>query len=865
MPGKRLFLILAALEPKTAMPVVSFPCTANVHCTDSLHFPLVKFCYAAEDQFIISLARIFLPDYSNPPIMLYNYLKISFRNLMRNKGFTFINVAGLAAGLASCLLIVFYVVDELSYDRYNLKAERIYRTDIEVKFGNNANSYAAVPGPLGIEGQANFPEIEHMVRLRPAYEQPAGFQVKKAKEGIAFEEKSAIYADPSLFDVFTFPMLSGNPQTALVSPYSIVITESTAKKYFNSAEVVGQMLVFDDTLNYKITGIIKDFPAQSHFAFDFFISMNSLPADLVGGWAGGGYNTYMLLKPGSNANLLDKKLSELTMQRNSAWMTKGNYLKISLRPLTTIHLRSNLQQELGRNGNIQYVYIFSAIAIFILLIACVNFMNLSTARSANRAREVGVRKVLGSPRKLIIAQFLSESLLITFVSTLLAIVVAGLLLPFFNNVSGKQLEIGPRTLIWLAPAALAVVIIVGCIAGSYPAVFLSAFQPVDVLKGKIAKGFRGGGLRSFLVVFQFSISIFLIIGTIAIYNQLHFIQTKDLGYDREQVLIIKNTEGLGARPKTLKDQVKQLAGVVNASMSLYVPTGGNSYITALFPSSAVLTNESMLTEFWPVDEGYVKTLGLQLISGRDFSADLKTDSSAIIVNEAAAKFFGFKDAVNKTVYQNTDGVKSFHIIGVIKDFHFKSLRENITPVALHLSEDRGALSVKMHTADITGLMGEINKKWRAVAPNQQLEYSFMDADFDAAYRTETRIGTIFVIFTVLAICIACLGLFGLSAYAAEQRTKEIGIRKVLGANVSTLVAMLSKDFVRLVCIAIGIASPLAWFAMDKWLEGFAYRTSLHWWMVGIAGIISVLIAFLTIGFQSVKAALANPVESLRSE
>ncbi|HSZ32029.1 MAG TPA: ABC transporter permease, partial [Puia sp.] len=727
-----------------------------------------------------------------------------------------------------------------------------------------SNSYAAVAAPIAGELKKDFPSVEQAIRLRPLYENPTGYRVKKGNTSI--QEKNIIYADAGLFDVFSFPMIDGNPVTALSEPNTVVITESTARKYFNKTNVVGQSLVFDETINYKITGVIKDLPKQSHFNFDFFISMATAPGVNEAGWGGGGYNTYVLLKPGTDYDQLGKKLSAITMENVKAWMKDGNdYIRTIFRPLGIIHLQSNLQQELGRNGSIQYVYIFSAIAIFILLIACVNFMNLSTARSANRAREVGVRKVLGSPRKYLIAQFLTESAIVTLVSTFIAVFAAWALLPLFNQISGKFLSFNAGTFTWLLPLSLGLVIVIGFLAGCYPAFFMSAFQPIDVLKGKLSKGFKGGGLRSGLVVFQFSISIFLIIGSLVIYNQLQYIQTKDLGYNRNQVLILKNTGGLNGQAKLFKEEISKLPGVRSASMTSYIPTESNSNITALFPDATANSDRSMLTEFWPVDEDYVKTLGIQIKAGRDFSAAMKTDSSAIIINETAAKFFGFKNPLNRTIYRHANRVETFHIIGVMKDFHFKSLRENISPVVLYLDEDRAALNVKVNTTNIISLTGLIKSKWKTLAPNQQMDYSFMDADFDAAYRAEDRIGEIFVSFTALAILIACLGLFGLANYAAEQRTKEIGIRKVLGANVFTLVGLLSKDFLRLIIISIIITSPIAWMIMQKWLQGFAYRVEMKWWVLAVAACMSVLIAFITISFQSIKAAFVNPVTSLRSE
>jgi putative ABC transport system permease protein len=493
-------------------------------------------------------------------------------------------------------------------------------------------------------------------------------------------------------------------------------------------------------------------------------------------------------------------------------------------------------------------------------------MNLSTARSSNRAKEVGVRKVLGSARKYLIAQFLTESILVTLVSTIIAVVLAIILLPLFNHMSGKELTFSGHSITWLLPSLIVAVLFIGFLAGSYPAFFLSAFQPIEVLKGKLAPGFKGSFLRSFLVVFQFSISIFLIIGTLVIYNQLKYIYNKSLGFNRTQVLVVKNTNVLGNQAKILKHDIKQMPGVVNATMSTYLPTGEDRLKTGLFPDRVIDVKKDVLSEFWSVDEDYISTMGMTLVGGRNFSKQLASDTAAIIVNQAFVDKFGWKGALNKPVFRASYGIQEFHVVGVVKDFNFESLRDRISPLALVYSPDNGAITVRMHTSDLTGLMAKIESKWKELSPNQQFSYSFMDQDFDATYRTEQRTATLFVSFSTLAIVIACLGLFGLAAYAAEQRTKEIGIRKVLGASVSGIVGMLSMDFIKLVVISILIASPLAWWFMNKWfLQDFAYRETIRWWIIAIAGAISILIAFVTISFQSIKAALANPVKSLRSE
>lgn len=802
--------------------------------------------------------------------MLRNYIKTAIRSLKKNLGFTAINVLGLSVGLATCLLIVFYVVNELSYDRYNTKADRIYRVTVEAMLNGHGGTYATTEGPLEAALKDNFPEIEKVTRLidnNGLAVSPSKFSIRKGSTNI--QEKRVVYTESSLFDVFTLPMVAGDPKKSLDDPHTAVITESTAKKYFGKTDVVGQVLTINDTSLYRITGVIKDVPLQSHFNYDFFLSFSTLPESHWKGWGYSGVHNYLLLRPGANIKSLESRIAQLEIKNSpassSVWTTGGNYLKTELTPLHDIHLRSNAELELDKGGSIQYVYIFSFIAIIILLIACINFMNLSTARSSNRAKEVGVRKVLGSARKNLIVQFLTESTLVTLVSAFIAIALVILLLPLFNQVAGKQLGFTLQSLMWLVPSLIVIVLVVGFLAGSYPAFYLSGFQPIQVLKGKLSTGFKNSFLRSSLVVFQFGISIALIICTLVIYNQLNYIHNKSLGFDRDRVLVIKNTNVLGKQAASLKQELKQMPGVVNATMSLYQPTGDDRMKTGLFPDRQIDVKKDILSEFWSVDEDYINTMGLKLVSGRNFSKDMASDTSAVIVNEAFAEKFGQKDPLNKFVYRDSYGLQQFHIVGVIKNFHFESLRDKISPLVLVYSSDNGAISVKVKTTDLSGLISKIEDKWKQFSPDQQFSYSFMDQDFDATYRSEQRLGTLFISFSTLAILIACLGLFGLAAYAAEQRTKEIGIRKVLGASVSGIVGMLSMDFIRLVFMSMLIASPLAWYFMNKWLQDFAYRTDFHWWILAIAGVVAVLIAFLTISFQAIKAALANPVKSLRSE
>lgn len=797
--------------------------------------------------------------------MLKSYIKTAIRSLKKSKGFTALNIIGLSVGLATFLLIALYVADELSYDTFNLKASRIYRITENAKLNGNEGSYAGSEKPL-MDALKDYTAIEKMVRIIPKetlFKSPQKFNIKKGNTNI--EEKRVAFAESGLFDVFTLPMMEGIPTTSLNEPHSAVITESMAKKYFGDVHAVGKTITINDISLYKVTGVIKDIPSQSHFNYDFILSYNSIPEYEDGGWGYAGIHQYVLLKPNADIHQLEKNMQEIAVKNYPASMTEGgNYLKYELTPLLDIHLRSHSLYELSKSGNIQYVYIFSAIALFILLIACVNFMNLSTARSAARAKEVSLRKVLGSGRGLLIGQFLTESILLTLVASVVAVVLASVAMPFFNEVAAKQLSFSSGSIQWLLPCLLVGTLIIGALTGIYPAFFLSSFKPISVLKGKVAANFKAGYLRGFLVVFQFSISIFLIIGTIVIYRQLNYIQNKSLGFDRSQVLIIKNVNQLGSEATTLRQELKQIPSVINATSSTYTPTGEERNITGMFPQLPLDIKQDVLSEFWTVDENYLATMGIQLIAGRNFSSGMPTDSSGIIVNEAFVKRFGFKDALNKPIYRNSVGLQQFHIIGVMKDFNYSSLKDEIKPVALILDEDHGAISVRLKTTSLPATLQQIENKWKALS-KQTFTYSFMDQEFDATYRSEQRTGQLFISFSSIAILIACFGLFGLSAYAAERRIKEIGIRKVLGAKVSAIVAMLSFDFIKLVIVSILIASPLAWYAMNKWLQDFAYRSVIDWWVIAIAGIIAVLIAFVTISFQSVKAALTNPVQTLKTE
>jgi len=808
--------------------------------------------------------------------MLRNYLKTALRNLWKSKGFSAINIIGLAIGLSTCLLILIFVMDELGYDRYNTKADRIYRLDGDIKFGGNHFILAVAPAPAGPAVRRDYPEVETEVRFR----MQGGRLVKKGNQNI--QEDAVIYADSTLFDVFTLPMIAGNPHTALVDAHTVVITERMAKKYFDAVDVVGRTLMINDTIPYKVTGVIKDIPVQSHFHYDFFLSMTELDeAKQNDQWLSNNFNTYIVLRKGTDPKKFEAKLGQLVYkyigpllrqavnQSVEDFFKAGNSVSFSLMPLTDIHLHSNKTAELEANGNLQYVYIFTAVAFFILLIACVNFMNLSTARSANRAKEVGIRKVLGSLRGSLVSQFMIESILLSFISMLLALGLAYLLVPVFNELSGKQMAIGLFSRPWLVPAMLALVVIVGILAGSYPAFYLSAFRPIAVLKGNVAAGFKTGWLRNSLVVFQFGISIFLLVGTAVIYRQLSYIHSRALGFNREQVLIVDNTWHLGNDVRAFKEKLLKLPGVEGATMTGFLPTSYNRNDDAIFLSPDLDTKKAISMQTWQIDENYIPVLGMTMAAGRNFSKEFPTDSNAAIVNEAAVRLMQGADPMRQELYRlediNTKKLDKYHIVGVVKDFNFNSLREVVTPMVLFLHEDRGQIALRVSPENVHRLVGQIGEIWRQMAPSQPFSFLFMDDAFNNIYRTEQRMGGISLSFSLLAIFIACLGLFGLAAYAAEQRTREIGIRKVLGASVGGIVGLLSRDFLRLVVISAVIAFPLAWWAMHHWLQDFAYRITIGWEVFAAAGVVAVGIALVTVSFQAVRAALANPVKSLRSE
>lgn len=808
--------------------------------------------------------------------MLKNYFITAWRNLIKRKAFSFINIAGLSIGISVCFIIMLYVQDELNFDRFNKNADRIVRIVFKADINGGKIYEANVMPQVASAMTKDYPEVEDATRLRVAG------APKISYKGRNFRDDELVFVDPNFFSIFTLPLIEGDVKTALKEPNTLVITKAAAKKYFGNENPIGKTLVFTSNNNepFKVTGLIDKVPVNSHFQFDLFGSMTGLNEAKSDSWMGSNFFTYILLKPGSDYKKLEAKLPgmvekymgpQIQQQMGVSleqFRKKGNGLGFVLQPLTSIHLYSHSNYELTSPGNVMYVYIFSAIAIFMLLIACINFINLSTASASKRAKEVGVRKVIGSGRLQLVKQFLLESALLTFFALLISYGLIQFLLPVFNDISGKDLSFEFE--IRIIAAFIGLGVFVSIVAGMYPAFFLSSFKPASVLKGKFTGGNNSFGLRSSLVVFQFFISVALIVGTIVVWQQMKYIQHKNLGYNKEQLLTISNSWSLGKNERIYKEKMLKDPRIVNATISAYKPAGPSGNNNALaYPSGR--DNEMMRTLEYQVDEQYIPTLGMQLAAGRNFSRDLATDSTAMIVNETAAKAFGWgvNDAIGKTIVRKIDKEGKgmdipFHIVGVVKDFNFKSLHEPITPLLMVLGQDWG-LIFKIKTTDIPGLLSAMKKEWANFQTDEPFTYAFMDNLYNKTYVAEQKTSAILNIFSALTIFVSCLGLFGLITYTAEQRTKEIGIRKVLGADVSQITGMLSKDFIKLVCIAILIAFPISYWAMNKWLQNFAYRINTSWWMFVASGVIALLIALITVSFQAIKAATANPVNSLRME
>ena len=792
--------------------------------------------------------------------------------MLKNKAFSIINLLGLSIGISVCFIIMLFVQDELRYDRFNVKANRIVRVLFQSNINGGKINEATVMPPTAQALKNDYPEVQEATRLHVAGRPKVTYGDKKFNDG------EFAFVDANFFSVFTIHFLKGDPATALQQPNTLVITNDFAKKYFGNEDPIGKTLDFNNKSElYKVTGVIDKIPANAHFHFDMFGAMAGHSEAKSDSWMTSNFFTYLVLPDGYNYKKLEAKLPNMVEKYMgpqilkamgmslAQFRTKGNSLGFALQPLKDIHLHSNSSYEMEPGGDIKYVYIFGAVAIFMLLIACINFINLSTASASKRAKEVGVRKVMGSGKFELVKQFLTESVLLTFIALLISFAFVQLVLPVFNNLSGKNLSIGFS----LQPLLLFVALglLVGVLAGIYPAFFLSSFNPIATLKGRLSASTKSLGLRSGLVIFQFFISISLIVGTIVIYQQMKYIQQKKLGYNKEQLLVLSNSWALGKNEQFFKEELLKDSRVVNVTTSGYKPAGPtNNNNSMVYPEGK--ENQVMKTLRYDVDEQYIPTLGIEMAGGRNFSPAFATDSSAVIINEAAAKAFALAgNGVGSHLIwmQGNDGTKvSYHVIGVVKDFHFRSLHEAITPLLMVLKPEWG-LIVKTKTADVAGLLSSMKQQWQKLQVDEPFEYAFMDELYNKTYLTEQKTGRILNIFALLTIFVACLGLFGLATYTAEQRTKEIGIRKVLGATVTQVTNMLSKEFLKLVGIACILAFPLAWWGMNKWLQGFAYRISISWWVFILAAFAAILLTMLTVSFQSIKAALMNPVKSLKAD
>ena len=796
------------------------------------------------------------------PAMIRNYFKIAFRNLAKHKMFSFINVLGLSAGMTACFLIALYVHFELTYDAFNKKADRIYRLSTDIQSSAGTLQYSITSWPFGPNLQNDFPEIEAFTRISKE-----NYLFRKGD--IKFNEEKTVLADSSIFRVFDLKLLQGNPQTALKAPFSVVLTESAAQKYFGERDAMGQtLLVGDNGDPAQVTGIMQEPPVNSQLSGEVFLSMTThtrhYNTAVNEEWGNFGTTTYLLLKKGADPVALSRKFPAFLQNHMGRLLQQENIsLTLLLEPLLDIYLYS--RREADQSGSITNIYTFAIIAVFILIIACINFVNLTTARSLERAREVGVRKAVGAGRWLLARQFIAESLLMSFLSFAVSLALSAAFIPLFNELSGKTISSGlvqePRPIGILFIASM----VIGLASGIYPALVLSSFEPVKVLKGKFAMTGSGALLRKGLVTAQFAISIALIIGTLVVYSQLDFMRSHELGFAKEQTVVIR--PGSGNPRNALKTLLQNLQGIKSVAASSAVPGGDNSQAHSKLENSRGEMQIATL-DVYRVDFDFIPQYGLKVVAGRPFSKEFTSDSTkALVINEATAKLLGYQSAQEAIGKKFNQWDREGTIIGVVKDFNFKSLKESVKPLTFRLLDpwNSDLLSIKMDGGNVKATLEAIETQWKTLFPDRPFSYYFLDEFYDRQYRADQRFEALFLNFAVLAIFISCLGLLGLASYSTIQRTKEIGVRKVMGASAASIVGLLTKDFLQLVGLAFLIAAPLAWFAMHRWLEGFAYKTNIPLWIFGVAALLSALVALATISFQSIRAAFMNPVKSLRSE
>jgi putative ABC transport system permease protein len=813
--------------------------------------------------------------------MIRNYFKIALRQLHKQKMYSAIKIGGFALSIAACLLIGLYIREELSFDKSYPDTNSIYR--LVGAFDDNGTIEKDIfwPAPMGKVLKTDFPEVELSGRLMNNSLMGAGSaEIRRADQQENSYEEGITYADQQMLDILKLPMVYGDRAHALTNPSTMVISKKKADKYFPGQNPVGKLMYInnDKTKPYTIGGVMQDFPLTSHFKYDFLLTLTGMEFGKgeQNNWGNYNYPDYILLRRGTDITQFEKKITRGTiknyfmpqMMRDGTKDAEKQAAKFSLhlQPISAINLYSYDIEDGLSHGDIRFIWLFGAVALFILIIACINFINLSTAKSANRAKEVGLRKVVGSYRSSLINQFLTESLLYSFFSFALAMILAWVLLPYFNMLSSKSLTI-PWGEWWLIPIVLISAFVIGIVAGLYPAFYLSGFKPAQVLKGTISTGSKSSILRNSLVVFQFTTSIILIISTFVIYNQMQYILNKKTGFDKDQVVVIQGANTLGDQNvKSFKNELLKLTAVKSASISDYLPIdAGKRNGNTFFIDGRSKLDAGVGGQFWIVDDTYLKTMGIKLVEGRNFSYTMSADTpyanSSVIINQTLAKKLNLKNPIGRQI---TNGV-TFTVVGVVQDFNFQSMHDQIGPLVMHLGLSPSIVTVKVKGADMKNTLQSITNTWKSFSPNQPFRYTFLDESFANMYADVQRMGRIFTTFAILAIIIACLGLFALSAFMAEQRSKEIGIRKVLGASVSGITTLLSLDFIKLVVLAIVIATPIAWWAMSKWLEGFAYKRPIEWWVFVLAGLVAVVIALLTVSFQSVKAALMKPVRSLKAE
>lgn len=804
--------------------------------------------------------------------MFQNYLKIAFRNLLKHKTYSTINVLGLAVGMASCLIILLFVQYELSYDKYHANADRIYR--VSRQFYNQDGQLNLWLGPIAPPFapmlRTDFPQIEVAQLLRD-------FNTKLKIGEQTFIENRFFWADEHVLNIFSFELLKGDRANVLKEPNSIVLTESMAQKYFGETDPIGKVINYEDQLDLKVTGILKDIPENSHFHIDIlgsFVTLQTvLPqGSLMTNFGSNNYPTYVLLPEGMDPGEFEQQLVKFIDKHvpvlNPNIPKASAFTLLKVQPITDIHLHSHLDSEIEPNGDILYVYIFSAVAFFILLIACINFMNLSTAKAADRSREVGVRKVVGAGRHDLIRQFLSETILLAFIALILAIGLVELALPYFNSFFGRTLSLDPTNNYFMLASIVAIALLTGLISGSYPAFFLSAFEPVTVLKGKLSKGSGSSWLRSTLVITQFSITIALLCGIGIIQNQLDFCRTADLGFKQDHVLAVLIPQSIRGKQEEVKNQLKQNPNIVSVASCSRFPSGRllDSFNMQVESGGEMKPVNFRIANVW-VDHDYMNTYDMPMAAGRNFSKEFVTDdTAAVIFNESSVRALGWtsnEDALNKRV---NFGNRRSRVVGVVKDFHFESMREKIAPMVFAVNPNfSGYFSIRIRPENIPATLEFLKERWAEYDPDVPFNYQFIDENFDQLYRNEDQLSQVLEYFAGLGTFIACLGLIGLAAFMAERRTKEIGIRKVMGATITNIVGLMSKEFIRLVVFANLVAWPLAYFAMDSWLNHFAYRISIGPAVFIIAGIVTVVIALGTVSFQAFRAATGNPINALKYE